>query len=400
MLTYRNINRLPSELISKIFEIASEDQDGAIVLLSHVCRDWRRIAFSSPRAWSKVLVDLSPSSNDPRVARSLAYLARSGACPLDVRLITSSGHPSDPSNGVVDALYRTFSRWRTFSFDCSSSGVSSEVIKSLAGHAPVLEELRLVFEPASRAHGDSPRLPSNFSVRAPSLRVLHLNGVGINLEWASTLTNLHTLELFQSSSHPLSYSALLRVLSGCASSLRTLKIHASVSMPNSFSDTSSQPPLVLAALETLDLSLHASPVASLLLDIEAPNLRSLSLQDVRIPSDRWCSVGLRSFLRQPPSQLRHLRLCSSGLDDDDLVWAMQRMPSLESLELTNSNNTDVVLRALARPVPNDTPTETEAWIAPSLHTFTMEQCHQITGTGMHSISADCSMGSNFKTSTS
>lgn len=379
MLTCSHINRLPSELISKIFEIASEDQDGAIVLLSHVCRDWRHIALSSPRAWSKVLVDLSPSSTHPQASKALAYLARSGACPLDIRLITSNACPSD----VIPALYETFPRWRTFSFDCSSSGISSEVIKSLAGHAPVLEELRLVFEPASRAHGDSsPRIPSNFSVQAPSLRVLHLNGFGINLEWASTLTNLHTLELTQNSSHPLSYNALLHVLAGCASSLRTLKIHGSVSIPNGFSGSSSQSPLALPALETLDLSLHASPVASLLLDIEAPNLRSLSLQDVRIPSDRWCSVGLRSFLRQPPSRLQHLRLCSSGLDDDDLLWAMQRMSGLESLELVNSNNTDVILRALARPVSNDTPAETETWIAPSLHTVTMEQCHQITGSGM------------------
>ncbi|KAF8609552.1 hypothetical protein BDV93DRAFT_503860 [Ceratobasidium sp. AG-I] len=374
-----HINRLPSELVSKIFEIASEDQDGAIIPLSHVCRNWRYIALSSPRAWSKVLVDLSPSSNGPRVSRALAYLARSGACPLDIRLIANTGYPSD----VVPVLYKTFPRWRTFSFDCSNSEISSGVIKSLAGQAPVLEELRLVFEPTSRAHADSsPRIPSNFSVRAPSLRVLHLNGVGINLEWASTLSNLHTLELIQSSSHPLSYSALLRVLASCASSLRTLKIHGSVSIPNGFFGSSSQSPLVLPALETLDLSLLASPIASLLLDIEAPNLRSLSLQDVRVPSDRWCSVGLRSFLRQPSSRIRHLRLCSSGLDDDDLVWAMQRMSGLETLELMNSNNTDVVLRALARPVSSDTPAETETWIAPSLHTVTMEQCHQITGTAL------------------
>jgi hypothetical protein len=327
------------------------------------------------------LADLSAPSNAPAAKRALAYLERSGACPLDIQ-VTGTGQLSNPSNGIAVALHNAFSRWRSFSFKSSSSGVSSDLIKSLSGRAQALEELSLVFDPVARPHGDYPRLPSNFSVQAPVLRVLRLNGVGINLEWASTLRHLETLELVQSNSSPLAYDALLHALSNCAPSLRSVKIQALVSNIPTVSATPISTPLLLPSLETLDLILHTSPVASLLIDLEAPNLRSLSLQDARVPSDRWCSLGIRSFLRQPASHLRHLRLCSSGLDDDDLIWMLKRMPALESLEMINSTNTDVVLRALSRPVPAASPTDTETWIAPSLSVLTIEQCHQITGTGM------------------
>ncbi|KAG9103490.1 hypothetical protein FRC06_010472 [Ceratobasidium sp. 370] len=377
------VNRLPTEIVSRVFELVSEVQDGAIIRLSHVCRDWRTIAFESPRAWSKLLADLSAPSNAPTAERASAYLERSGACPLDLRLITSTGQLSNPPNGIAGALHKCLSRWRSFSFTSSSSGVCSDFVKSLSGHAPMLQELNLVFQSVSRAaHGDHPRLPPNFSVQAPALRVLRLDGVGINLEWAATLRRLHTLELIQSTGSPLAYDPLIRALSGSANSLRTIKIHARVSNLPQISATPISVPLVFPCLETLDLTLHTSPVASLLVDFEAPNLQSLSLQDIRVPSDRWCSLGIRSFLRQPASQLRRLRLCASGLDDEELLWMLKRMPKLESLEMINSANTDTVLRAMSRPIPPTSPTDAETWIAPLLSSMTIEQCHQLTGTAL------------------
>jgi hypothetical protein len=379
MGTYRNINCLPTELLSKIFELVSEEHDGAIVQLSHVCSYWRRTALSSPRAWAKVIADLSPHSEDPRVEQALVYIARSGACPVDVQLIASGDDSYDPSNSVIEAVCSNISRWRSFSFRCSNSGISSDVIKSLNGCAMALQEFRLVFQLGSRAHSDYPRMPTNFSVQAPSLRVLHLNGVGVNLAWVATLQNLHTLELVQNGNGPLPYNDLLHALSNCATSLRNLKVQATISNTGGFFGISTQAPLVLPSLQTLDLILQTSAVASLLIDIEAPNLESLSLQDVHNPSDRWCSLGLRSFLRQPASRLRQLRMCSLGLEDDELIWMLTRMQGLETLEMIHSTNTDAVLRTLSQPMPDTT---LESWVAPALHTLTIEQCHQITGTGV------------------
>ncbi|KAJ1311267.1 hypothetical protein OPQ81_009765 [Rhizoctonia solani] len=372
-----DINRLPPELLSKFFEFLSEEQDGAIVQLSHVCKHWRQVALFSPRAWSKITADMSPSANDPRVERALAYLARSGACPVDVQVIASYGDSYDQSNGVMEALYSHIPRWRSFSFHCSNSGVSNDVMKSLNGTATALQELRFVFQPNSRAHTEHPRMPANFLFQAPSLRLLQLNGVAVNLNWLASLRNLETLELVQNGSSPLVYGDLLRAVSSCATSLRKLKIHATISGTGTL--TLSGTPLILPSLETLDLILQTSPIASVLADIEAPALTNLSLQDLRNHSDRWCSLGLRSFLRQPASGLRQLRLCSSGLDDDELIWALGRMQGLENLQLTHSTNTDVLLRSLAQPMPNMTP---ESWVAPALHTLKMEQCHQITGTAL------------------
>ncbi|KAG8763927.1 hypothetical protein FRC11_008875 [Ceratobasidium sp. 423] len=371
------INQLPTELLSKIFEFVSEEQDGAIVRLSHVCSHWRGVALFSPRAWSKVMADMCPPANDPRVERALAYLARSGACPIDVQVMASYSDSYDPSNCVMDALYSHIPRWRSFSFHCSNSGVSNEVIKSLNGTATALQELRFVFQPGPRAHGEYPRMPANFLVQAPLLRTLQLNGVAANLNWIASLQHLEILELVQNGNSSLVYGDLLRAVSACATSLRHLKIHATIS------NTGTLPlpvtPLVLPSLHTLDLILQTSPTASLLGDIEAPVLENLSLQDIRNPSDRWCSLGLRSFLRQPAPRLRQLRLCSIGLEDDELIWALGRMQGLENLELVHSTNTDVLLRSLAKPMPN---VNSETWVAPALHTLKMEQCHQMTGTAL------------------
>ncbi|KAF8761279.1 hypothetical protein RHS01_00806 [Rhizoctonia solani] len=280
------INYLPTELLSKVFEIVSEEQDGAIIQLSH----------SGSRH--------VPTSNDPKVEKALAYLARSGACPVDVQVIASYGDSYDPSNGVMDALYSHIPRWRSFSFHCSNSGVSYDVIKSLSGTATALRELRL----------------------APFLRLLELNGVGVNLNWLTSLQHLETLELVQNGNSPLAYGDLLRVLSTCAASLRSLKIHATISNTG----TLPSPALVLPSLQTLDLILQTSPMASVLGHIEAPVLEYLSLQDIRNPSDRWCSIGLRSFLRQPASSLRQLRLCSIGMEDDELIWALGEWKGLKN----------------------------------------------------------------------
>ncbi|CAE6411798.1 unnamed protein product [Rhizoctonia solani] len=370
-----NINRLPTELLSKIFEIASEEQDGAIIELSHVCSHWRRVALFSPRAWSKVTADMSPAFNDPKVEKALAYLARSGACPVDVQVIASYGDSYDPSNGIMDALYSHIPRWRSFSFHCSNSVVSNDVIKSLNGATTALRELRLVFQSGPRTHGEHPRMPTNFLVQAPLLRLLQLNGVGVNLNWLASLQHLETLELIQNGNSPLAYGDLLRAVSSCAASLRSLKIHATISNTGTWP----LPSLVLPSLQSLDLILQTSPMTSVLGNIEAPALEYLSLQDIRNPSDRWCSVGLRSFLRQPASSLRQLRLCSIGLEDDELIWALGRMEGLETLELIHSTNTDVLLRGLAQPMPD---TAVDSWITPALHTLKIEQCHQITGTAL------------------
>lgn len=381
MFFRRFINRLPTELLSRIFDLASEEDNGAIIHLSHVCSYWRRTALSSPRAWSKIMADLSLRSGDPKIERTLTYLARSGACPVDVQFITSSNGSYDSSNGVMEALCSNISRWRSFSLHCSDQlqDVCSDVIASLNGRAPSLEELRLVFQPSSRAHGEHPHLPEGFLLRAPSLGRLHLNGVGANLVWIATLQNLHTLELIQNNNSPLAYSDLLYAISRCAASLRGLKVHATISSSSDFSGIVTQTPLVLPSLRTLDLILKTSPVASLLADIEAPNLESLSLQDVQNPSDRWCSFGLRSFLRQQAPRLRQLRVCSLGLEDDELIWVLTRVQGLESLEIIHSVNTDVVLRMLSQSIPD---TAAETWVVPALRTLTLEQCHQMTGKGV------------------
>ena len=65
------IRRLPSELLSYVFNWCFEEHPCCAWVLSAVCRKWRRLALNMPKMWSKVpsflSIFLSKCENNPRM---------------------------------------------------------------------------------------------------------------------------------------------------------------------------------------------------------------------------------------------------------------------------------------------------------------------------------------------
>ncbi len=109
---------LPFEILSKIFQTYVGDVEDSVqlphrrlregpLLLSHICRYWRAVAFSIPRIWSTLHIDSHLSY--PSVSHFLD-LARESPLNLYVSLWSSGGGRS--STEILNLLLSRITQWR------------------------------------------------------------------------------------------------------------------------------------------------------------------------------------------------------------------------------------------------------------------------------------------------
>lgn len=168
------------------------------VIISHVCRTWRQVAFSTPTLWRRVT--LSPQMDMWR-----ERIRRAGVCTLDIQLFPCVTPRSGPPQRqfldihavqwqmhVVTPFLR---RWRSLEIvftDYSpflwNAALSVCCSKSSRAQALALEELSLIYH----ANDDTKEF-CLFSGFAPRLRRVTLDG--IRLTWLPSLfSNLTHLD--------------------------------------------------------------------------------------------------------------------------------------------------------------------------------------------------------------
>ncbi|KAJ3719333.1 hypothetical protein C8R42DRAFT_723021 [Lentinula raphanica] len=101
------IRQIPDEVLGEIFvhclptdRNAIRSLDEAPLLLTTICRDWRRVALRTPRLWSSLHIFLPPDLNNQAMSRRVTgirtWLGRSGTLPLSISLHTRSQPVRDP----------------------------------------------------------------------------------------------------------------------------------------------------------------------------------------------------------------------------------------------------------------------------------------------------------------
>ncbi|CEL54859.1 hypothetical protein RSOLAG1IB_07350 [Rhizoctonia solani AG-1 IB] len=93
------INRFPTEILGRIFQIARAIEPRCIDQVARVCSRWRTIALGNPSLWSRI--DLHPSlckSFYPSLNRAQTHVSRSGKLSLDVH-ISASPEPDNSTEG-------------------------------------------------------------------------------------------------------------------------------------------------------------------------------------------------------------------------------------------------------------------------------------------------------------
>ncbi|KAJ7592577.1 hypothetical protein C8J56DRAFT_1045048 [Mycena floridula] len=117
------IRRLPEDMLREAFVHCLPSNEAAAtvitdtpLLLGRICRSWREIALSTPALWASIHVQFFQNFKPPQVQRlskeASAWVARSGACPLTIRV--DYGGCEDPlAIEFIESLTNLSKRWRS-----------------------------------------------------------------------------------------------------------------------------------------------------------------------------------------------------------------------------------------------------------------------------------------------
>ncbi|KDR86109.1 hypothetical protein GALMADRAFT_274784 [Galerina marginata CBS 339.88] len=183
--------KLPLEIISQIFMFFAPHFSSYTtkkrLRLGSICRAWREIAWSTPRLWMSIAIDVCSArkSSVPQNGIDVVnkWLARSGELPLSI-FLSNSQQPIETSDltdayNMINVINQYSSRWHFLSVD-----LASEFVPALKGnlHGPsTLNTLKLNHLGRSRTS----TAPFQLHVK-PSPAVVHLFHIrlkDVDLSW-------------------------------------------------------------------------------------------------------------------------------------------------------------------------------------------------------------------------
>lgn len=110
------VRQIPPETLAEIFvhclpdssySYPVRDLNQAPLILTIICRDWRRIALSTPQLWNTLHVYLPPllgiDTCSQRIAGIELWLNRSGSLPLSISFHGSTSNPRNPISHTEEA---------------------------------------------------------------------------------------------------------------------------------------------------------------------------------------------------------------------------------------------------------------------------------------------------------
>ncbi|RDB16623.1 hypothetical protein Hypma_002868 [Hypsizygus marmoreus] len=339
--TLSSIARLPPEILSHVFKCVADALMAIAgyrklrwILVSHVCRHWRRVALECPSLWTNIPI------SHPHWAKEM--LVRSHMAPLTIVASvdvvrrhrynpTHQGDHCQPTSqtAVIDSL-KHLPRIRALSLTQSSApDLLADIFQYFNTAAPILNTLTI-----SNAHpGVSTKLPNDiFPEGVPRLQHLELHGC--NLSWDSSLLlgDLTCLKLGNFTPETRgSICEIIHVLSGLPN-LKTLKLASVIQFSESRAAIAAPTsPATLPHLTHLHLEADIYSCASLLSHLVCSELAQihivwsyLPISDVGFPASssvfHELGAGLAKGLKAP---IRALEICShSGiLQTWDSPWS-------------------------------------------------------------------------------
>ena len=356
------------------------------VVVSHVCRHWRNVAFSTPSLWTTIEVTLD--SRPPYESVS-TRLERSKGLPIDIH-VTCEPHDHDcdvepPSDTDLEFLFALLiphiNRWRTVEVSVSEyhhmyvflNAVSDPSIPA----APQLTSLELYHHEETEEF-DSFGYPSMskhltlFGGSAPLLTRLVLWGVHVdwNQPWIASASKLTDLELaFHPEDVRPTWAQFASILRG-ASALEKISLRLSgpfgdpsewliESTPESPADLNA--PLQLPRVTDFIFAFHSQARAiGLLHKLYLPTLKNLVLdfdngdytEFVHELAKPATSLSLPSAKEQPRSllsKLETLKIAGLPCQNDCVEVLYRELQNLTSLNISLSYLPEEFLSLLGSP---------------------------------------------------
>ena len=183
LLTRRNalvpISLLPPEILARVFHLlvleeppAYRKQNLGWIRVTHVCRNWRRVALDDLSLWAKIR---DTRANTKWISE---ILARAKDAPLDIELDAAAW----PRQKVLLMIPPHLSHTRQLRFRNLSALRSGTILEIYSSEAPVLEHFELKVAKSSPITLPDLGGGMPFKGRAPRLRTFSLSGVII--PWA------------------------------------------------------------------------------------------------------------------------------------------------------------------------------------------------------------------------
>ncbi|KAJ6500150.1 hypothetical protein C8R47DRAFT_1110656 [Mycena vitilis] len=325
-----SIQELMAEIFTHCLPIMPEDRFSepaphrAPLLVTQVCRRWRRVALSTPTLWNSF--PLESSFNLPLFR---LWMERSGASPLSFSADDAS----------LESILPYSHRWRSISLKLNDSSVPA--LTAVRDRVPYLRRLQIKFNDDNMEFFEVERILSSCDAfqNAPSLRSVCITAPPPDFELP--FFQLHSLAIYK-----VSADYLVRVCYA-ASNLTSLHI-AMDGMTSHYSDLPSCTLVHLKYLWAYDCSIpsftDSAPVefikppcriAALLAKFTCPALREVDIGTIPEVSESDTSSikkGLLSFLSCSPL-ITQLILGVRLNYDDILLDIFRHVPALEKTEI-------------------------------------------------------------------
>ncbi|KAL0961422.1 hypothetical protein HGRIS_006369 [Hohenbuehelia grisea] len=310
------VSRLPAELLSEIFlhycgtkmvDVFWTAERKPQLILPLVCKRWKAIAYSTPRLWSSLAIDIESAVqghakiNIPHVKQ---LLKRSGKAPLS--LCVNIG---DHRHHILQALLAESDRWHYLRLHIRVRPTTHKTLTMLndyRGMIPLLKTL-VINIPY--------HLPGQLSAfeDAPNLRTLVLRARTVSqvlVPW-SQIRNLRCTSI--------NGQPMFKIL-GKSSSLQ----HIALDTTARASPFPSNAQIVLPHIRSIYLRSDSTWIGQ----IEAPSIIELSLESRMV-----LDVSLSTFLTRSASSLTTLELRSCTMTPQDILTVLSDLPRLERLEM-------------------------------------------------------------------
>ncbi|PPR02080.1 hypothetical protein CVT26_008837 [Gymnopilus dilepis] len=350
------IDRLPQEIASEIFVYRAAEASHAreIIRLGAVCRNWRRIAWSSQRVWTRLIIRSRRSRVlEKHIPLVKEWLDRSGRLPLSITWIQPSLEifcEEFDQYPMVQILNSQAHRWE--SLDLDLPGVTFSLFDaSTATDPPTLKTLKL--------NASEKGILRTTKLSLPTPRVIEISpelGVDIqtfNWKLASHITvALPTAE------------SVLRILEQGAHIL-AFKVQLNDDLWEFPSNASLQ--ITHSLLKDLDINFNEQDSLEVFMkSVTLPALEHLHLR----ASDIVLQVPIFiSFLTRSSVELKSLTFDGVGLSPEGFIPIAPLIPSLERLTIELPSRRDDNFRRLYFALANCISSTNPDAILPSLQDF-------------------------------
>lgn len=383
--TFAPIKRLPSEILSEIFERCLDARSSAVLfswtarnkeaplLLGRVCRSWRAIAHATPRLWRDIFVNVCDGRYSDELRRDAlpvlrTWLAHSGSLPLNLVILCKTERVLPGLMDLFETIAAHAARWQTVQVRLQNSPVIYKLVCRAFTECTALSTLDVTdggqcmsFFSNRQPDDVEDVQPVRFDLSLAPLHQLSLSLAGLTIRdvhapWA-TLTRLSFMQDARSST--TSITDYVTILQQCTS-LR----ECSITIDSGIRDAPLEP-FTLPSLECLELQVlreasHTTQMGDFLCVLDAPRLRTLVIEDFCPRREMVLYHSqLKTFLQAHGQSLRHLRYSTTSkfFTSEDLIALVVETPLLTELEYhpDEESSPKVLLEALTPRVQGDVP---------------------------------------------